>query len=150
MAFKFHTEGRQWAFEVLFSEEQVVPASFYVGLCTDADLAENASLTDINELGILSGADLGYVRQALESSALKWTSESTGSNDRKITSATITFTAEDASGVVWSNAKTWFLATTSNNAGKLLCSGLVNSGTGFALTQGQPYSFQIELTWPQS
>lgn len=143
MAFKTHTEGRQWAFEVLFSEEQAVPGDFYVGMCTDADIAENAVLSDINELVDDSGLDFGYIRQAVPSSAAGWASAPTGTNARKVTSVTVTFIA----GSNWSLAKTWFLATTSDNTGKLIASGPINSGSGRAVLEGQSFSFEVELTW---
>ena len=114
MAPEVHTEGLQFILETAFSEVQSVPANFFIGLCTDASLAETASLGDQTEL---SGND--YARQEVPSSAAGFTSASTGTNDRKLTTSTETFTA---SGGAWSGAVTAFLATTVNDTGKLIAS----------------------------
>lgn len=109
-----HQEGLQFLLEAAMSEEQSVPANFYMGLCTDASLAEDASLGDQTEL---SGN--GYARQAVASSNVGFTSATTGTNDWKVTTLTVTFTA---SGGAWSGAVTAFLATTSDDSGKLIAS----------------------------
>lgn len=150
MSAKMHTEGRQWLLEVLFSEEQTVPAKFYVGLCTDADLTENASLGDQTELGVNSGEDQGYARDELDSDNVDWTSASSGTNDRKTTSAVVSFSNTGSSGHNWNSAKTWFLATSSDDSGKLICSGPVNSGSGYVVGSGQTYEAQIKIEVPQS
>jgi len=135
MAAEVHQEGLQWQQEVCFSEEQSVPANFYVGLCTDASLAEDASLGDQTEV---SGTD--YARQTIASNSTDWTSASTGTNDRKVTSAVVTFTA----GGTWTGAKTAFLATTVADTGVLICSQQL-SGT-ITLTNTATLSFRFVLT----
>lgn len=108
-----HTEGLQYLLEVAFSEEQSVPANFYIGLATDVSLDEDASLSDITEV---SGT--GYARQTVASNNTDITSGSVGTNDRKATTKTVTFTA----GGTWTAAKTVFLATTNDDSGKLIAS----------------------------
>ncbi len=127
MAAEVHQEGLQFILEVVFSEEQSVPTNFYAGLCTDASLAENASLGDQTEV-----TGTGYSRIAIPSSAVGFTSASAGTNDWKVTTLEIIFTA----GGTWTGAKTAFLATTSDDTGKLILSEqlsetrtLVNNGT---------------------
>ena len=142
MASQIHTEGRQWMYEVCFSEEQSVPVNFYVGLCTDSSLAENAVLADVSEL-----TDTDYERWALASAAAYWTSAGTGTNDRKITSGNVSFQVT-TSGVTWTKANMWFLATTSDDSGVLIASGDLNSGSGWTLSEPDELNFNIELVWP--
>lgn len=106
------TEGLQFILEAAFSEEQAVPANFYVGLCTDASVAEDASLADLTEL---SGN--GYSRQTVASDNTDFTSAAAGTNDRKVTTKTVTFTA---SGGAWSGAVHAFIGTTTDDSGKLV------------------------------
>jgi hypothetical protein len=133
-----HTEGLQFLLEVAFSEEQSVPADFYMGLCEDNSLAENAALGDQTEL---SGN--GYARQAIPSSTVGFTSASTGTNDRKVTTTTVLFSA---SGGAWNNAKTAFLATSSDDSGKLIASAEVNGGSGYTLADGENYECEMQIT----
>jgi hypothetical protein len=135
MAAEVHTEGLQFLLEVSFSEEQSVPASFYIGLATDASLAEDASLGDQTEV---SGT--GYARQAVASDNTDFTSASTGTNDRKITTKTVTFTATGT----WTGAKTVFLASTVNDTGKLIASAPL-SGT-ITLNNGSTLQVAIQIT----
>lgn len=127
MAADVHQEGLQFILEVAFSEEQSVPANFYLGLATDASLAETASLGDQTEV---SGTS--YARQTVASTSVGFTSATTGTNDRKVTTVEVTFTA----GGAWTGANTAFLATTVDDTGKLIASEqlsgtitLVNNGT---------------------
>jgi hypothetical protein len=113
MASEFHTEGLQFLLEVSFSEGQSVPTNFYIGLATNASLAEDASLASITEV---SGS--GYARQAVASNATDFTSAAAGTNDRKITTKIVTFSATGT----WTGAATVFLATSLDNSGKLIAS----------------------------
>ncbi len=142
MADQFHTEGRQWLFEVAFSEEQSVPANLYVGLCTDASIAENAALSALGEI-----TDTDYARQLLASDNVDWISAATGTNDRKITSSSLAFPVT-TSGVTWTTVFHWFLATTIDDTGKLIASGDLNSGSGWTVANGETLAFDIEITFP--
>ena len=142
MAAQYHTEGRQFDQEVIFTGQQTVPENFYVGLCTETSLAENATLASLTEL-----TDTDYARYALPSSTSGWTSAGTGTNDRKVTSAGIAFSVI-TSGVTWTKANMWFLATTIDDTGKLLASGPLNSGSGWTLTEPQSLTLNIEITYP--
>ena len=142
MAAQVHTEGRQWMAEVNFSEEQSVPANFYVGLCADAAIAENATLSALAEL-----TDTDYARQTIASSAAGWTSAATGSNDRKQTSSSLSFQVT-TSGVTWTKAEHWFLGTTIDDTGVLIFSGPLNSGSGWIVAEGETLAFDVEITWP--
>jgi len=135
MAAEWHTEGLQWLLEVAFSEEQSVPANFYCGLCTDASLAETASLGDQTDV-----TGTGMARQAVASTAVGCVSASAGTNDRKITTIEVTFTA----GGTWTGAKTAFLATTADDTGVLIASEQL-SGT-ITLVDNGTLKHQFELT----
>lgn len=135
MAAEIHADGLQYILEAAFSEEQSVPANFYIGLCTDASLAETASLGDQTEV---SGTD--YARQAVASTAVGCVSATAGTNDWKITTIEVTFTA----GGTWTGAKTAFLATTLNDTGVLIASQQL-SGT-ITLVDTATLSLKFELT----
>ena len=137
MAAELHTDGLQWMLEVCFTEEQTVPASFYIGLATDASLAETASLGDQTEV---SGT--GYARQAVASNSTDITSAATGTNDYKITTSTETFTA----GGTWTGAKTYFLATTVNDTGVLIASGPLSETITLEDTDTLTIAVQVNLT----
>ena len=114
MAADLHTEGLQYLLEVALTEEQSAPASFYMGLCEDDALNEDDGLADLTEL---SGD--GYARVAVASDDADLTSASVGTLDRKVTTKTCTFTAD---GGNWNGATKAFLATTADDAGKLIAS----------------------------
>lgn len=137
MSAELHTEGLQFLLEVTFSEEQSVPANFYIGLTTDASLAETDGLGDLTEV---SGT--GYARQVVASNNTDITSATTGTNDRKVTTKEVTFTATGT----WTGANTVFLATTVDGTGKLLASAPLSATR--TLTSGDTLliAIQINLT----
>lgn len=137
MAAEVHTDGLQFILEVTFSEEQSVPANFYMGLATDASLAEAANLGDQTEV---SGT--GYARQAVASSNVGFTSAATGTNDRKTTTVAVVFTA----GGAWTGAKTVFLATTLNDTGVLIASAPLSQERTLGDTDTLTVAIQIDLT----
>jgi hypothetical protein len=113
MASQLHTEGLQFLLETAFTKQQTIPATYYIGLATGvlADVATLATLTEV------SGT--GYARQAVTAGATDFTSAATGTNDRKVTTKTVTFTA----GGTWTGAVTVFLCTViSGTTGKLIAS----------------------------
>jgi Tfp pilus assembly major pilin PilA len=113
MAALIHTEGLQFMLEVCFTKQQTVPTNYYIGLATDALLVDTDTLSTLTEV-----TGTGYARQAVASGATDFTSASTGTNDRKITTKSVTFTATASD---WTGAKTVFLCTvTSGTSGKLI------------------------------
>lgn len=136
MSDELMTEGLQFLLEVAFSEEQSVPANFYVGLCTDASVAENANLAALTEL---SGN--GYARQTVASDNTDFTSAATGTNDRKTTTKTVTFTA---SGGAWSGAVHAFVGTTIDDTGK--CIAVAALSTTRTLQDGDSLQVSIAIT----
>jgi hypothetical protein len=106
------TEGIQWALECLFSEEQAVPANLYMGMCEDLALTKADTLASLTEV-----AGAGYARGSIPTTAVGWISAIYNTDDRKMTSDTVTF---NASGD-WTVGRCWFIATTIDGSGKLLC-----------------------------
>ena len=137
MAAEVHTEGLQFLLECALSEEQTPPANFYIGLCTDASLAEDASLGDQTEV---SGT--GYARSAVASNDTDMTSAAYGTADWKMTTSTETFTA----GGTWTGAKTVFLATTVDDSGKLIASAPLSATRTLANTDTLQVAILIALT----
>ena len=135
MAAELHTEGLQYLLEVGFTEEQSAPANFYVGLCTDASLAEDASLGDQTEV-----TGTGYARQTVASDNTDITSATAGTADRKVTTAEVTFTA----GGTWDGAVTAFLATTVADTGKLIASQQLSETR--TLNDGGTLTLAFEIT----
>ncbi len=137
MAAELHTDGLQFILEVTFTEEQSVPANFYIGLATDVSLSETASLGDQTEV---SGT--GYARQAVASDNVDIVSAATGTNDYKVTTKTVMFTA----GGTWTGAKTVFLATTLNDTGVLIASAALSETRTLEDTDTLTIAIQIDLT----
>jgi hypothetical protein len=131
------TEGIQYLLE-LANGLQSLPASYYIGMCeeTEAEIAANATLASLTEL---SGN--GYVRQIVAADDEGMISASWGTNGRGLTTEEVTFTA---AGGAWNLAKTKFLATSSDDSGKLLATEPINSGSGIALADG--YSYAATMT----
>lgn len=140
MAMVVHTQGLQFILE-LVNKVQSAPTNYYVGLATDASLAKTAVLGSQTELA----ASNGYTRQTIAASGVGLVSASDGGDGRKLTSATVTFTA---SGGDWSQALTLFVATTSDDSGKLIASGPINGGVGTTVTDGHTYSAEVVITLP--
>ena len=105
-------EGLEYILETAFTELQSVPANFYMGLCEDA-VQETDGLADLTELAVANG----YARQLVASDNTDFTEASTGTNDRKVTTTTETFTATGT----WNGALEAFLGTTVDDSGKLIC-----------------------------
>ena len=137
MAAEVHTEGLQFLLETALSEEQSVPANFYVALATDSSLSEGDSLSSATEV---SGS--GYARQTVASDNTDYTSATTGTNDRKSTTKTVTFTATGN----WTGAQTAYLSTTSDDTGKLICSAPLSATRTLVNTDTLTLAFEITLT----
>jgi hypothetical protein len=135
MATELHQEGLKFLLEAAFSETQAVPANFYIGLCTDTSLAEDASLASKTEVG-----GTGYARQTVASDGTDFTSATAGTTDWKMTTKSVTFTA----GGTWTGAKTVFLASTVADTGKLIASAPLS--TTRQLNNGDMLTVALEIT----
>lgn len=133
------TEGLQFIFELLNGEQSKPGSYYYIGVCEDAEdsLSDTAALSDLTEL---SGN--GYSRQAVAADNTGMFSDPHGDNGRKLTTIEVTFTA---SGGGWNRARTRFLATTSDDSGKLLATESIQSGEGVTLADGQSYNCTMVL-----
>jgi hypothetical protein len=126
--------------ECSFSEQQTPPANFYIGLCEDASIADDASLGDLTEL-----VGEGYDRQAVASNGVDFTSADDGADGWQVTTKTVTFTADTDSGGAWNTAKKAFLATTIDDTGMLIGWMNLNGATGYTLSDGQHVDVQMVL-----
>lgn len=111
-------EGLEYILETAFTELQSVPANFYLGLCED-EVQETDGLADLTELAVADG----YARQTIASDDTDFTEASTGTNDRKVTTTTETFTATGT----WNGALYTFLGTTNDDLGKLICGAALST-----------------------
>ncbi len=138
MAAEFHQQGIQHLLE-LMSARQSVPADYYIGLATDASLAENATLASLTEV---SGT--GYARIVVEDTSTGFpTSETTGTNDWRTITKQVTFTG-GAGG--WTGANTAFLCTVdSGTAGKLIASFPLSSTRTLAAGDTLKVTMTLEL-----
>jgi len=109
-----HDEGEEFFCRVLFTEEATPPAAYYLGLDNRASLAEADTLSSLS--GEPSGN--GYSRQAVNSDSTDFTI-SQESGDYQAKTKTVTFTA---SGGSIGPVTKMFLATSSDNNGKLIAS----------------------------
>ena len=133
-------EGLEYILETAFTELQLVPASFYMGLCED-EVLETDGLADLTELAAANGYDRsGY---AVASDDTDFTEAATGTNDRKVTTTTETFTCAGAS---WNGALYAFLGTTTDDAGKLICGAVLSSERFLDPGDTLQVSFVITLT----
>lgn len=133
------TEGCQHLLEIMGQDQS---PGYYMGLAEDdyAAVSIGATLADLTEL---SGG--GYARQAV-GGWHTWTGEAAADNGWKITTNTITFTAN---GFTWPLAQTLFLATTaSGTAGKLVAIAPVLGGAGVMISDGADFEMTMvfELT----
>ena len=138
MPAELHSEGLQFLLEAAMTEEQVVPASFYIGLAQDAALDEADALTDLTEV-----TGTSYARQAVASDNVDLTSAAAGTNDRKVTTKTVTFTAGADD---WDDANTAFLCTVvSGTAGKLIASAPLSETRSLTIGDSLQVSMVITL-----
>lgn len=132
------TQGIQFLLE-LANGLQSKPVSYYIGLCEEAEseIAANAALSDLTEL---SGN--GYERFAVASNSTDLVSDTWGTNGRSLTTVEAAFTAD---GGAWNLAKTMFLATSSDDSGKLIATQPINSGSGVALADESTYECTMTI-----
>lgn len=133
---RIRTQGIQFLFEII-NGDQSVPENFYIRWCEEAEdeISDTAGLADLTEL-----TGNGYSPKAVASADM--TSAAGGTNGRTLTTQEVTFTAD---GGNWNLAKTAYLATSSDNSGKLVCTNPINSGSGIALLDTENYDFTIQL-----
>jgi len=130
-------EGLEYILETAFTEVQNVPANFYMGLCED-EVLETDGLADLTELAVADG----YARQTIASDDTDFTEAATGTNDRKVTTSTETFTATGA----WNGALYAFLGTTVDDTGKLICGAELSTERFLQNGDTLQVSFVITLT----
>jgi hypothetical protein len=138
MAAEIHQEGLTYMLNVSF-RATAQAANTYIGLCTDASLAENATLASLTEV-----AGTGYARIAVATDDTDFpTSQTTGTNDWQVVTKQVTFTG-GAGG--WTGAVTAFLCTAaSGTSGSLIASAQLWSTRTLASGDTLKITFTITL-----
>jgi len=130
-----HDEGEQFMLQVVFDEQQTVPANYYIGLDNRASPAEADTLVSLSA----EPSGNGYARQPVPSDNVGWT-VSMSAGDYQAASTTETFTA---SGGAWTAVQQMFLCTTvTGTAGKLVATAALS--TSRTLQDGD--SLQTDIT----
>lgn len=88
----WHDEGEEWMVKTCFTEEDSVPANFYMGLDSRTSLAEADGLSDLTD----EPSGNGYARAAVASDDTDWTA-SQDAGDWQVASKTVTYTASGGS-----------------------------------------------------
>ncbi len=122
------SEGLQWLAEVSLSEEQSVPANFYVGL-SQHNFVKGDTLSG-NGVGWTEVTGTGYARQTIASSDAGFTSQADGANWEAV-GAKVTFTA---GGADWDAATDWFIATTNDDSGVIIACGRLAASRQLAVS----------------
>ncbi len=133
MAGKFHTEGADFIGKVVFTEQESVPASYFVGLAKDASLPDTATVASIDECDAA-----GYARQTIASDAVDFTIGAHGTNDRKATAVQQEFTFTAAGDAV----NMWFLTDLTDDTGFLIASGPLDNAP---ITPGASVTIKLNL-----
>ena len=130
-----HDEGEEFMLDVVFTETQSVPASYYIGL-DDRTLAEDDTLADLTN----EPSGSGYARQAVASNDTDFTlTQASGEDGYRATTSVETFTAN---GGAWGEVDNAFLCTViSGTSGKLIAS--VALSTPRTLQNGE--SLQVSM-----
>lgn len=141
MGYKLFDEGEQLILDVFF-RGATPPAGFHLGLCNVsggvANMAETLTLATLT--GELSGN--GYSRQAIERNSTGWPSLALDAGDYQATSSEETFTA--AGGSI-GPGNVAFLATTSDNTGKLLCAVDLSTPRTLANGESLKVTYKVKL-----
>lgn len=110
------------------------PTQFYVRLCNDV-LLETDSLVDVKN----EPSGNGYEPQLIERSEIGWPVIELNDGDWRLTSKLITFAAVGGDIGPFNTA---FLATTSDNTGKIVCAKAFS--TSRTISVGDLFEFQIK------
>jgi len=107
------TEGKESILEAFFRRTtDYIPTQFYIRLCNDTLTASDTLTSILNE-----PSGNGYSAQLVEASSVGFPTKDTFEGNPRLTSKEVTFTA--ASGDI-GPVNTVFIATTSDNSGKLI------------------------------
>lgn len=117
MATKLHKEGVTFIAD-LARDNVVTPASYYLRLANDENLADTDGLADVTECDAP-----GYAAQAVASDTTDLTLSDFGTNDVQLETSSKTFDFTAAGDTV----NMWYLATTLDNSGKLIASGSLDT-----------------------
>jgi hypothetical protein len=132
-----HDEGEAFYLGVLYNSAVTpLPSNYYCGLDNRTSIANEDTLGNLYQ----EPTQFGYARQAV-SSVNGFTIAKNAADVWQATTNVVTFIA---SGGGWGSVKNLFLATTSNNSGKLISTVLLN-GSHF-LNDGEKITLRMGLT----
>ncbi len=139
MSYKLFDEGEQQFLDV-YLRNGTVPAGFYLGLANVSggvvNMAETLTLSTLT--GEATGG--GYARKAVARSTVGWPTLALNSGDFQADAAAQTWTD---SGTAMSTVNVIFLATTSDNTGKLIAA--VDLSTSRSLQIGDTLTATFSL-----
>ena len=140
MASEWVREGLKYVLQVSFSEEDTVPANFYLALISDTGVGETDAFSDWTEIET-PGAN-GYARQAVATDNTDFTVSDITGADVIATTATQTFTC---SGVGWKTAGAvcMIMSDVGGDGGITMCAA--DLGTARSLTTGDSLQVAMQL-----
>ena len=132
-------EGAEMILEEFFRQDVTyVPTTFYIRLCNDSLQVTDTLSTILNE-----PPGYGYAAQAVPASLVGFPTKDIDTNGKwRLTSVVVTFTA--AAGNI-GPVSTAFLATSSDNSGKLVAYLPLSMTRTVLDTDSMTYYFQISL-----
>ena len=142
MAYKLFDEGEQQILDVYF-RGAIPPSGFYLGLCNVTGGVAN--MAETLTLATLTGEALGngYARQLIERSNTGWPTLALDLGDYMVTSSEESFVA---SGGSIGPVNVAFLATSSDNTGKLVAAVDLSTSRTMATTETLKVTQKVKLS----
>lgn len=132
----------EYAFLDVVLRSGTAPTQYYVRL---SDSTSTCSITDTDTLTTASAGEPstnGYAAQLIERSSTGWPTLALDAGDYQATSSTETFTA---SGGSWGPVNCAFLATTSDNSGKLIAYAGLSQARTLASGETLQITYKVKL-----
>ncbi|KKN89741.1 hypothetical protein LCGC14_0235870 [marine sediment metagenome] len=140
MASEWVREGLKYVLQVSFSEEDTVPANFYLALISDTGVAETDAWSDWTE--IETPGSNGYNRQTVATSDVGFTVSDITGADVIATTLTQTFTC---SGVGWKTAGAVAMIMSDVGGDGGITMAAADLGTARSLTTGDSLQVAMQL-----
>jgi len=132
-----HSQGEQYCLTALFNtENQSIPANYFAGLDNRTTPALSDTLANLSQ----EPTQFGYARQAITSGS----GFSIALNSQGVYQATSNILIFNATGGSWGPVRNVFLATSSNNTGKLICTAPLDGP--HTVVSGEQMTLRIALT----
>ena len=140
MASEWVREGLKYVLHVSFSEEDTVPAAFYLALISDTGVSETDAFSDWTE--VEGPGDNGYARQECRTSDVGFTVSDIADNDVAATTATKTFSC---TGAGWKTAGAVCMIMSDVGADGGITMAAADLGTARTLTTGDSLQVAMQL-----